>query len=71
MKKAAKAALILAGLSLLIGIVSRVFVMPIPDDVHGLEANAFLRFTNTCLLASIALSLLKKSFFLTYFVLNS
>ena len=60
MKKAARAALILAGLSLLIGIVSRVFVMPIPDDVRGLEANAFLRFTNTCLLASIALSLLKK-----------
>jgi hypothetical protein len=56
----AKIALVCAGISLIIGVISRVMVMPIPPGVYGLEANAFLRFTDTCLLAAIALFLAGK-----------
>ncbi|MBI4845547.1 MAG: hypothetical protein HY810_03620 [Candidatus Omnitrophica bacterium] len=57
MKKVAKLMLVVAGISFISGLVSRVTVMPIPPGVYGLEANAFLRFTDTCLLAAIALML--------------
>jgi len=60
MKKAANIALVLAGISLVVGVVSRLMVMPIPPGMHGLEAGAFLGFTNTCLLAAIAFLLLEK-----------
>lgn len=61
MKKAIKIALVLAGVSLVMGIISRIMMMPIPPGNCGLEANAFLRFTDTCLLAAIAFMLLEKS----------
>ncbi|MFH1092670.1 MAG: hypothetical protein V1739_00785 [Candidatus Omnitrophota bacterium] len=60
MAKAVKIALILAGVSLVIGIVSRITMTPIPAARSGLEAEAFLEFTNTCLLAGILFSLLDK-----------
>ena len=60
MAKAAKIALILAGISLVVGIVSRITMTPIPPTMSGIEANAFLSFTNTCLLAGILFSLLEK-----------
>ena len=60
MEKAAQAALVIAAVSLVMGIVSRILVLPLPPGAAGLEANAFLRFTNTCLLASIAFTLMKK-----------
>ena len=60
MEKAAKIAMVLAAVSLVIGIVSRITMMPIPSGATGLEANAFLRFTNTCLLAAILFVLLEK-----------
>ena len=45
-----------AVMSLAAGIVSRVMVMPF---IFGLEANAFLRFADTCLLFAIALSAIR------------
>jgi len=60
MEKATKIALALAGISLVIGVISRILVTPIPAGTGGIEANAFLRFTNTCLLAVIAFKLLEK-----------
>ncbi len=43
--------------SLVLGIISRILLVPFPP-VLQLEANAFLRFTDTCLLFAIALGLL-------------
>lgn len=60
MKKAANLAMALAGISLVIGIISRVMVKPIPSMNYGLEAEAFLMFTQTCLLAAIAFLLMEK-----------
>ncbi len=60
MEKASRIAMALAGLSLVIGVVSRLTVKPIPLSGHGLEAQAFLQFTNTCLLAAIAFMLIDK-----------
>lgn len=60
MKKAANLALALAGISLVIGIISRITIKPIPNLDYGLEAQAFLMFTNTCLLAAIAFLLMEK-----------
>ncbi len=42
-------------ISLVIGVISRFTLTP----VQGIEAHAFLAFTNTCLLLAIALTLLK------------
>jgi hypothetical protein len=56
----ARVALILAALSLLVGVISRISMIPIPIAPNGLEAQNFLDFTNTCLLAAIALSLVRK-----------
>lgn len=60
MAKAAKIALAIAIVSLVIGIGSRITMIPIPPSVSGLKANAFLRFSNTCLLAGILFMLLDK-----------
>ncbi|HID10776.1 MAG TPA: hypothetical protein EYP17_05695 [Candidatus Latescibacteria bacterium] len=46
---------IVALVSLIIGIISRLAMAPIA----GLEANAFLRFTNTCLLFAVNFGLLQ------------
>ena len=61
MKKTAYVTLALALISLVLGIVSRVTLIPIPlVPGSGLEASAFLRFTDTCLLLTIILVLLEK-----------
>jgi len=60
MSKLAKLALILAAISLVVGIISRITMIVIPIAPNGMEAQNFLDFTNTCLLAAIALSLVKK-----------
>ncbi|MBU4479648.1 MAG: hypothetical protein KKH34_11270 [Candidatus Omnitrophica bacterium] len=60
MFKAAKLAMVLALVSLVVGIISRILVIPIPPGIYGLEANAFLSFSQTCLLASIAFLLMDK-----------
>ena len=60
MRKIAVLVLVLGGLSLILGIVSRFTMTPVPIVKGGLEAETFLLFTNTCVLASIALILLEK-----------
>ena len=53
---------ILVGIvSLIIGIISRAVATPVPIPTGtGIEAQAFLQFTNTCFLFAIAMALLKK-----------
>ena len=51
--------IIVAVVSLVLGIISRVTLMPFPPTMLRLEANALLRFTDTCLLLAIALSLIE------------
>ncbi|MBU1926001.1 MAG: hypothetical protein KKB82_08805 [Candidatus Omnitrophica bacterium] len=58
--KFAKITLALAGICVILGIISRIMLAPIPSGMNGLEANAFLRFADTCLLATIALVLMEK-----------
>jgi Flp pilus assembly pilin Flp len=58
MKKIAVTALIIGLVSLITGIISRVMITPLTIVPGGLEANAFLAFTNTCFLFAIALTLL-------------
>ncbi|MGE5280054.1 MAG: hypothetical protein ACM3L6_04845 [Deltaproteobacteria bacterium] len=53
-----KVVVALGVVSIVIGIVSRLLVAPVPPV--GLEAEAFLQFAGVCFLLSIALSLLKK-----------
>jgi len=43
--------------SIVVAIISRLLVQPVPPI--GLEANAILQFAGTCFLLSIAMSLLK------------
>lgn len=57
MKGLANALLVIAALSLVVGIISRLTMQSIGG---GLEAHAFLDFAQTLLLAVIALSVLKK-----------
>jgi hypothetical protein len=56
MKAIINIALVVAGISLVVGIVSRITLTPVGP---GIEAQAFLQFTNTCLLAAIALGILE------------
>lgn len=58
MKKIAYVALGIGVISLIIGIISRLTLIPV--GAVGLEAQAFLGLANTCLLISIALALLEK-----------
>jgi len=61
MKALVNIALVLAAVSFILGVISRLTVTPIPIvPKGGMEAQAFLQFTNTCLLAAIALILKKK-----------
>ena len=57
MKNLANVCLVLALASLVVGIISRITITPL---MFGLEANAFLRFTNTALLFAITLLLIEK-----------
>jgi len=60
MKAIVNIALVVAFVSLVVGIISRLTVTPIPlAPGKGIEARAFLAFTNTCLLIAITLTLLK------------
>jgi len=56
MKKLADVAIILAMISVVLGIISRLVVQPIA----GIFANAFLQFAGVCLLLAIALLLREK-----------
>ena len=56
MKAIINIALVAAGISLVVGIISRITLTPVGP---GIEAQAFLQFTNTCLLAAIALGVLE------------
>lgn len=58
MKQLIDVFIILAVVSLVIGIISRIMLVPFPPVIN-VEANAFVRFTNTCLLFAIALTLLE------------
>lgn len=56
MKNIANIAIIIAAISLLVGVISRLSLTPIA----GLESRAYVGFTAICLLFAIALSLLKE-----------
>jgi len=58
MKKIAVTSVLIGLVSLIAGIISRVTFKPLAIVPGGLEANAFLAFTNTCLLFAIAFTLL-------------
>ena len=57
MKGLANALLVIAALSIIIGIISRLTLQPM---VGGIEAQAFIQFSQTLLLAVIALSVMKQ-----------
>ena len=60
MKAVANIALVVAAISLVVGIISRLTICPVPIGLgRGIEAESFLAFTNTCLLIAIALMLLQ------------
>ena len=52
MKKICEAFIVVAAISLIVGIISRLIVKPI----LGIEAQAFLQFTQACLLFAIAIT---------------
>ena len=56
MKAIAYIAIIAGAVSLIVGIISRLTLQPVGP---GIEAQAFLQFANTCLLATIALGILE------------
>ena len=60
MRGLAMTALMVAVLSLIVGIVSRFMMQRLPIAPNGLGAQDFLDFANTCFLAAIAFGLLKK-----------
>ncbi len=57
MKVMINGSLVIAGLSLIIGIISRLTLKPVGPSM--IEAQAFLQFTNTCLLIAITFTLLE------------
>lgn len=57
MKAIAYIAVIVGVISLVVGIISRLTLQPVQPG--GIEAQAFLQFTNTCFLAAIALGVLE------------
>jgi len=60
MKGMVNVLLVLAVISLVVGIISRLTMVPVPIPPKGaIEAEAFLAFTNTCLLIAITLILLQ------------
>ena len=59
MKGLANALLVIAALSIIMGIISRLKLQPMMGGA-GIEAQAFLQFAQTLLLAVIALSVMKK-----------
>jgi len=59
MKAIAYIAMVVAAISLIAGIISRLTLTPVAIVRGGLEAQALLAFTNTCLLIAITFILLK------------
>lgn len=59
MKAIAYLAIVASIISLIIGIISRLTFTPVGIVRGGLEANALLAFTNTCLLLAITFILLQ------------
>ena len=58
MKAIINIALIVALVSLVVGIISRVTLIPVPlSPGIGIKASSFLAFTNTCIFFAIALIL--------------
>jgi len=51
-------ALLVAGVSLVLGLIGRYSMQPMPFAPGGIMPGTFLTFANTCLLAAIALILL-------------
>ena len=49
-------AIIVGAISLVLGIISRITLQPVGP---GIEAQAFLQFTNTCLLVAITFAVLR------------
>jgi hypothetical protein len=61
MKAIVNISLVAAAISLILGIISRLTITPVPlAPGKGIEAQAFLQFTNTCLLIAITLMLKAK-----------
>lgn len=60
MKMAVNVVLAIAAISFVLSVISRLTMKVIPIAPGGIEAEAFLAFTNTCLLISITLILLQK-----------
>ncbi len=52
MRKICEAFIVVAAISLIVGVISRLIVEPI----MGIEAQAFLQFTQACLLFAVALA---------------
>lgn len=59
MKGIVNIALVVGAISLVVGIISRLTFAPIHIVRGGLEAEAFLAFTDTCLLVAITFILLQ------------
>lgn len=59
MKAIAYIAMVIAAISLIVGIISRFTLVPVAMVRGGLEAQALLAFTNTCLLIAITFILLE------------
>lgn len=59
MKAIAYIAIVIAAISLIVGIISRLTLAPVAMVRGGLEAQALLAFTNTCLLIAITFILLE------------
>lgn len=59
MKTVAYLAIVIAAISLIAGIISRFTLTPLAMVPGGLESQALLAFTNTCLLVAITLILLE------------
>ncbi len=59
MQKVAALALVIAAISFVLAVISRITGQPIVLMPSGVQATTFLDFTNTCLLAAIAFILLE------------
>ncbi len=59
MRKVGALALVVAGISFILAVISRMTGQPIVLLPSGVQATTFLDFTNTCLLAAIAFILLE------------
>ena len=57
MKVIVKISIIIAAISLVVGLISRLTLQPVGP--MGIEAQAFLRFANTCLLVAITFAVLQ------------